>query len=332
MIFEPFVVKYSKTMTSGAAVPCTVADRRRASTWHVVALMVVASTTACFRACEAKPVAEAPLNPRVTMVPRPKYAWDGMYAYWRHTDTISLTEWRDNIAPPVPVLLNISTLAATPKDVKTELFHACLDTQAKTLSAHVLRYRSPKLTEVADAVKAELSRRGAKVSVAVFWGRERYVRLLWRYLERNLRVNMGVVDEVLLITKNRDDEAGANGARQVLTTAMETYPGIVKEVPFCPKAYGCAFDDIMTDPAAVYIKLDDDIIFIKDGSFEHLVYQTLFNKDYTFYSGSVVNNPHSYGIHQFAGACARFVRTRLAVELGLVGVSHRRLRCDVRRP
>ena len=30
--------------------------------------------------------------------------------------------------------------------------------------------------------------------------------------------------------------------------------------------------------------------------------QTLFNKDYTFFSGSVVNNPHSYGVHRFAGA------------------------------
>ncbi len=30
--------------------------------------------------------------------------------------------------------------------------------------------------------------------------------------------------------------------------------------------------------------------------------QTLFNKDYLFYSGSVVNNPHGYGIHMFAGA------------------------------
>jgi hypothetical protein len=41
----------------------------------------------------------------------------------------------------------------------------------------------------------------------------------------------------------------------------------------CPKAYGCAFDEIMVDPRAVYIKLDDDILFIKDGSLEHLVYQ-----------------------------------------------------------
>ncbi len=56
----------------------------------------------------------------------------------------------------------------------------------------------------------------AQVSVAVFWGRERYVSILWRYLERNLRVNHGVLDEVLLLTKNRDDEAGAIGARAIL--------------------------------------------------------------------------------------------------------------------
>jgi hypothetical protein len=29
----------------------------------------------------------------------------------------------------------------------------------------------------------------------------------------------------------------------------------------------------MTDLNTVYIKIDDDIVFIKDGSFEHLVYQ-----------------------------------------------------------
>ena len=52
----------------------------------------------------------------------------------------------------------------------------------------------------------------------------------------------------------------------------------------------------------MYTKIDDDIIFIKDGSFEHLVYQSLTNNDYTLFTGSVVNNPHGYGVHRFAGA------------------------------
>ena len=49
----------------------------------------------------------------------------------------------------------------------------------------------------------------------------------------------------------------------------------MKAVPFCDEPYGCAFDEIMIDPNAVYTKIDDDIIFIKDGSFEHLVYQVI---------------------------------------------------------
>ncbi len=60
-----------------------------------------------------------------------------------------------------------------------------------SISNKPLRNRSP-----ASQVRRELGLRGAKVSVAVFWGRERYVSILWRYLERNLAVNGGIVDEV----------------------------------------------------------------------------------------------------------------------------------------
>ena len=65
---------------------------------------------------------------------------------------------------------------------------------------------------------------------------------------------------------------------------------------------GCAFDEILIDPNTVYIKLDDDIVFVKDGSIEHLAYQTLTNKDYTYFSGNVVNNPHGYAVQKFIGA------------------------------
>ena len=49
-------------------------------------------------------------------------------------------------------------------------------------------------------------------------------------------------------------------------------------------------------------QLDDDIVFVRDGSLEHLVYQTLTNDDYTLYSGAVVNNPHGFALHAFVGA------------------------------
>ena len=127
------------------------------------------------------------------------------------------------------------------------------------------------------------------------------MQLLWPYLERNLVANHGIVSELVLITHNRDGAEGREGAARLLDEMKSRYPGVVKDVPFCLKPYGCAFDEVMVDNSTVYVKMDDDIIFIKDGSIEHLVYQQLTNKDYTFYSASVVNNPHGYGIHAFAG-------------------------------
>ena len=115
--------------------------------------------------------------------------------------------------------------------------------------------------------------RQAVVIVTVFWGRQRYVSILERYLRRNLRVNGGIVDELLLITTNRDHADAAVASRQTLTELVAEYPGVVREVPFCPRAYGCAFDKIMTNTRGVYTKIDDDTLFIRDGSFEHLVYQ-----------------------------------------------------------
>jgi hypothetical protein len=81
------------------------------------------------------------------------------------------------------------------------------------------------------------------------------------------------LDKVIIITLRRDALADFQHAGALLDGAVAKYPGIVREVPFCQQAFGCAYDDIMTDPSAVYTKIDDDIIFIKDGSFEHLIYQ-----------------------------------------------------------
>jgi hypothetical protein len=125
-------------------------------------------------------------------------------------------------------------------------------------------------SQVTAAVRQELDARGAYASVAVFWGRERYVTLLWQYLERNLRVNGGIVrsfavpnlpprkpwyirypmpawqlasppvhvfvcaarvhpqvDEVLLITNQRDTEEGAAGAKAILDNFVAKYAGPV---------------------------------------------------------------------------------------------------------
>ena len=97
--------------------------------------------------------------------------------------------------------------------------------------------------------------------------------ILVPYLVRNLRANGGVVDELLVITKNRDSASGMQASQALLDDVSKRFPGAVRQVPFCRHPYGCAYNEIMVDPNAVYVKLDDDLLFVKDGSFEHLVYQ-----------------------------------------------------------
>ena len=58
----------------------------------------------------------------------------------------------------------------------------CLEKQRKAFTAHVLQYRSPDLAELQSKVKALVAEQGLTVTIAVFWGRGRYVELLWSVL------------------------------------------------------------------------------------------------------------------------------------------------------
>jgi hypothetical protein len=230
------------------------------------------------------------------------YEWEAEYAPWRNSSAVPLQQWSSRTPRPKKRLVDRTLWQSLSTTEKMPRFQQCLAGQARDLSLRVSAYRSPDLAQVRAAVTAELAARRASVVVAVFWGRHRYVKILWQYLERNLRSNGGVVDRVLAITLKRDRAEEFSKGAELLAAASSKYPREVTQTTFCSQPFGCAYDDILVDPHVVYIKIDDDIIFIKDGSFEHLVYQTLFNDDYTFYSGSVVNNPHSYGVHKFAGA------------------------------
>lgn len=81
-----------------------------------------------------------------------------------------------------------------------------------------------------QATRQVVLERGAKVSVSVFWGRGRYVSILWPYLERNLVANGGIVDEILLITRVKDSTEDVDRARHILESNVAKYPGVVKEV------------------------------------------------------------------------------------------------------
>jgi hypothetical protein len=236
-------------------------------------------------------------------------SWEAEYGSYRSTDSVGYQEWRDSIPVPAAARPPLGRHQSQTVEERREGFYQCIEDEARVFTSHAMRYRSPKLEEVRSAVRAELDKRGMGVTVAVFWGRNRYVRILWPYLKRNLRRNGGVIDHLLLLQANQTWYEGAviksswdDGNRDLLAEMAAYDPEHIKYEPFCEGRFGCAYDEVLTNKSQVYVKLDDDIVFVKDGSFEHLVLETVANDEYTFYLGNVVNNPHSAAVHRFTGS------------------------------
>ena len=159
-------------------------------------------------------------------------------------------------------MYNATALKTLPKNETTAAFYRCLVDQAAALTRHAQSYVSPRLDDVVQSVRAVLDARRATVTVVVFWGRHRYVSILWQYLERNLRVNGGVEDTLLAVTLERDSEQLSwQRSLALLHAAAKQYPTHVTATPFCKTPYGCAYDDIMTDVGTVYIKVGATSVF-----------------------------------------------------------------------
>ncbi len=99
------------------------------------------------------------------MPPRPRYPWESSYAHWRHREVIPVALWWSRMPAPVPKARFIAEHVALSEEVQRSDFDACLTLQAKTFAAHVMRYRSPNLTEITSQVSAYsvLGCRGAEL-------------------------------------------------------------------------------------------------------------------------------------------------------------------------
>lgn len=250
---------------------------------------------------QACSLAHVPVN--VEEYPRFKDTpWMSSYAPWRHRCEVSFDEWRAAIPAPIPIRERREVIMSKPEDIRHAEFAQCLRKQAKAFADHVLEYKSPRLSEVRDRVKGLKAETGYSVTAVVFWGRRRYVVILAQYLERNLVANGGVVDKILLLTGAPVHQSDAGSTRDIIQSLQDKYPGSVSEVSMCKDIFGCAFNEILTDDRTVYVKLDDDTLFIKDGTFEHLVYENLGNAGYLFYAPNIVNHNFGNGVQRFAGA------------------------------
>ncbi|KAI9140079.1 hypothetical protein BKA69DRAFT_1081742 [Paraphysoderma sedebokerense] len=142
--------------------------------------------------------------------------------------------------------------------------------------------------------------RSHNVSAVIFYGRRESVRILNCYLERNLAKNGGILSEVIFVVKT-DKQWDLDFLEYLLERNQPYYRKI--EIPNNGWDFSTHYS--WMTPNTLYFKVDDDIIYIRDGTFEELLTEKLRDR-YIFLSANVVNHPILAPVHGSLGAIAPY--------------------------
>lgn len=138
-----------------------------------------------------------------------------------------------------------------------------------------------------------------RVEAVVVYGRRDRVEILHRYLLRNLKVNGGLLDKVIFVVY-----AAMEDDLRYLNELVE------KHAPFyvIPPVEGrrlAKIYSVCTDPETIYLKLDDDLVYISDEAIPDMVRERLRGRC-SFVSANVVNHAILSAVHQDIGAIRNF--------------------------
>jgi len=133
--------------------------------------------------------------------------------------------------------------------------------------------------------------RDARVHAIIYTGRREYLEVLNAYLERDLKVNGGVLDTVLfaLVKYTMED-------LKYVAALRARNPGRY----IIPPIEGGGWDVIwrlVEEPGAYYVKIDDDITYIAPGAIAELVREKRRGR-FLFVSANVVNHGILSAVHQ----------------------------------
>lgn len=137
---------------------------------------------------------------------------------------------------------------------------------------------------------------GVRITALVFYGRRDRVSILECYLRRNLVSNGGWLDEVIWAV-NTDKAEDIRYLDSVLRTS-ELY----RSAHLSHNGYQAVWETVCTQPDTLYIKIDDDVVFIDDAAIPRLVQAKLRRPDTLSVSANVINNPALGWLHYHMGA------------------------------
>lgn len=135
-----------------------------------------------------------------------------------------------------------------------------------------------------------------KIIGLVFFGRRELVEVLDCYIQRNLRANGGLLDEVIFVVHTDIQED-----LDYLETLVPRRPEYSKyEVKGTYQWLSGSWEPV-NDPDAIYVKIDDDVIYLSDNAISSVVKRITDNPHLFAVSANVVNNPALSWVHSHMG-------------------------------
>ncbi|KAK4943595.1 hypothetical protein LTR10_016890 [Elasticomyces elasticus] len=138
---------------------------------------------------------------------------------------------------------------------------------------------------------------GLKVIAIVFYGRRDRSQILHCFLMRNLVDHGGWLDEVHWI-RNTDDQQDLDYLDQLLTYSnryKQLFQERTKE-----QGYSDAWSKLQ--PGHIYVKIDDDVVWMADDAIPRIVTTKIQHPEYLLVSANMINSPLMGWLHYRAGA------------------------------
>ncbi|KAF4998332.1 hypothetical protein FGRMN_3212 [Fusarium graminum] len=141
----------------------------------------------------------------------------------------------------------------------------------------------------------------SKVMGLVFYGRRQSVSILDCYLKRNLVKNGGLLDGVIFVERTKDphDLAFLNKLLESEASYEKWQVEMAGEDNFS-SGFGNSYDRV--EDSVMYVKIDDDIVFLEDSVIPSIVKKKVDHPEYYIVSANVVNQPLLSWVHWNLGA------------------------------
>jgi hypothetical protein len=170
------------------------------------------------------------------------------------------------------------------------------------VSASALAAVASAATE-ASAILSAASRRkpdDIKIRGVVFFGRRAHVDILDCYLQRNIVINGGYLDDIVFLehTKNQEDV-------DFLTKLVDKVPeySLIKNPPGYEysSGYGALYANLRENNT-IYVKIDDDMVWVDDNAIPRLVHTLIAHPEAHIVSANIINSATTNWLHYHTGA------------------------------